>query len=323
MSRTNGRDALDLRVTAIRYEADAVLSFELRAPDDGELPPFSAGAHVDLSLPNGLVRSYSLCNSECERDRYVIGVQRDPNSRGGSAYLHDRVRPGDTLAVTAPRNNFGLDPGDAPSVLIAGGIGVTPLLSMVRALQQRQRTWILHYAVRERRQLAFQRALRGLAGDADRVRVHVDAENGGAVLDLPRIVAEAPEGAHFYCCGPAPMLDAFAAATSGIPSQRTHVEHFTNTEAPDTSGGYEIELAASGLVLEVKPGKTILQTIEAAGVSVIYSCTEGVCGTCETRVLGGMPEHRDQVLTDREKAANDVMMICCSGSRSPRLVLDL
>lgn len=321
MSRTN--DALDLRVTAIRYEADSVLSFELRAPDDGELPPFTAGAHVDLSLPNGLMRSYSLCNSPRDRDRYVIGVQRDPNSRGGSAYLHDKVRPGDTLPVTAPRNNFELDPGDAPSILIAGGIGVTPLLSMVRALQEQRRDWILHYAVRERRQLAFQRVLRGLAGDADRLRLHVDAENGGGVLDLPKIVADAPAGAHFYCCGPAPMLEAFAAATAGIPDERAHVEHFTNTEAPDTSGGYEVELAASGLVLEVKPGSTILQTIEAAGVSVVYSCTEGVCGTCETRVLDGVPEHRDQVLTDREKAANDVMMICCSGSRSRRLVLDL
>jgi tetrachlorobenzoquinone reductase len=322
--RGGARTRLDLLVSAVAYESPLVLAYELRSPDDFQLPPFTAGAHIDLHLPNGLNRSYSLCNSPRERDRYVIGVQRDPHSRGGSAFIHDHVRPGGKLTVSAPCNNFELVDHAGPSVLIAGGIGITPLMSMIRVLEAQQREWQLHYAARERQHLSFSRELRDLAGGHPAsVSLHVDAEKDGAVLDIARIVSAAPANAHFYCCGPIPMLESFKRATADLPDGVSHAEYFTNDQLPDTAGGFEVELAVSGLVLQVRPGSTILQTIEGAGIPVDYSCTEGVCGTCETRVLAGVPDHRDQVLSDREKAANDVMMICCSGCKSSRLVLDL
>lgn len=316
---------LKLRVQAIRYHAQGVRSYELRSPHGADLPEFTAGSHIDLALKNGLVRSYSLANSSGERHRYVIGVQRDPASRGGSTYIHDELAVGDLIEVSAPCNNFELVKDASPSVLVAGGIGITPLLSMARSLTADRRPWQLHYAVRGRDQLAFVDDLLELeteAGSDASVSFHVDAEVGG-VLDIRSIVDRAPEGAQFYCCGPTPMLDGFAVATASIPESHRHVEHFTNDEAPNTDGGFEVELATTGTVVEVQAGETILDAVKAVGVDVDYSCMEGVCGTCETRVLQGVPDHRDQVLTDREKAANDVMMICCSGSTGSRLVLEL
>lgn len=322
-SEPGGR--LHLRLQAVRHEATGVRSYEFRSPDAAELPPFTPGAHVDLHLANGLVRSYSLSNSSSERHRYVLGVQRDPASRGGSTYVHDELRVGDMVEVSSPRNNFELAKDASASVLIGGGIGITPLLSMARSLVDDDRPWTLHYAVRSRDQLAFLEDLSSLssaAGEQGQVHIHVDEEAGG-VLDLRGVLSAAPEDAHVYCCGPSPMLDAFSELAAALPQDRRHVEHFTNDEAPSTEGGFEVELTQTGGVVEVTPGQTILDAVQAAGVDVEYSCMEGVCGTCETRVLSGVPDHRDQVLTDREKAANDVMMICCSGSLSPRLVLEL
>lgn len=316
-------DTRALRVHAVRWEADTVLSYELRSPDGAPLPPFEAGAHLDLHLPAGLVRSYSLCNDPAESHRYVVGINRDAQSRGGSSWIHDNLHAGHMLQVSAPSNNFPLVEDAETSVLVAGGIGITPVLSMVRRLAALGRDWRLHLAVRTRSQAAFLEEIGTLAGDRpDRVRLHVDDENDGHVLDLASVVAELPSDAHVYCCGPLPMLEAFEKATSDLDPARSHVEYFSARDAAATEGGYVVELVQSGTTLTVQEGATILDTLLKAGIDVPYSCTEGICGTCETRVVSGAPDHRDMVLSDQEKEDGDVMMICCSGSIGDRLVLD-
>lgn len=312
-----------LRVDALRFEAPDILSLELVDPECAELPAFDAGAHVDLHLPSGLLRSYSIASSPSERSRYVLGVHRTPASRGGSSWIHESLRPGALVDVSDPLNNFALDETAEISVLIAGGIGITPMLSMAHQLSEAGKPWVLHYAVRDRALLAFGAELEQLGAlPTGRVEVHVDAEHDGAVLDLDAVVARADDGAHLYCCGPTPMIEAFQRAAAGRDPGTVHVEYFSSDVEADTSGGFEIVLQRSEKTIQVEPGCTILQAMLDAGVDVPYSCSEGICGTCETGVLEGVPEHRDMVLTDSEKAANDVIFVCCSGSRSPRLVLD-
>ncbi len=308
-----------MRLTAITYAAEQVHLYEFRPVSGTSVRPFTAGAHVDLHLPNGLVRQYSIANAQDERDRYVLGVKRDAAGRGGSRFLHDDLRVGTVLEVGGPRNNFPLVEAASHSVLIAGGIGITPIVSMVARLRSLARPWELHYAARRRSEAAFLDEL--LAGDGH-VRLHVDEEQGG-VLDVARIVGTAPEKAHLYCCGPTPMLEAFTAAASSRPAERVHLEYFSSSIAPAVESGFIVELARSKLRIEIPPGQTILDTLRARGLKVQSSCEQGICGSCETRVLAGQPDHRDLLLSDAEKATNEVMMICCSGSRSPILVLDL
>ena len=309
--------ALELRVRSATWEAPDILSYELRALDGRELPAFTAGAHIDLTLPNGLIRSYSLVNDQSERHRYVIGVQKDRASRGGSTWVHENLRPGGLVTVNGPRNNFPLDESAARSVLIAGGIGITPIVSMVRRLAALQKEWTLFYCARTRAQAAFSDALQG------DVRYNFDGEPGGKLLDMAAVVADWPAGTHFYCCGPLPMLAAFEAATAALPREQVHVEYFTAKEPPAVAGGFNVVLAKSGRQFAVPPGKTILETLLDAGLEVPYSCMEGVCGTCETRVVEGVPDHRDLVLSEAEHAEGKTMMICCSGCKGERLVLDL
>jgi vanillate O-demethylase ferredoxin subunit len=316
-------ETLRVRVKSATWEAENILSLELRPVDGAILPPFTAGAHIDLQLPSGLGRSYSLINPQSERHRYVIAVQNDRASRGGSRYLHDGLRVGDVLTITPPRNDFALVEDARHVVLIAGGIGITPLWAMVQRLGDLGRSFELHYAVRTRAQTAFIEPLTALMASGGRVDLHVDDETSGAMLDLGTIIARAGADAHLYCCGPAAMLGAFEAATADRPRDRVHVEYFTSQEPAATEGGYVVELARSGRVFTVKPGKTILETLLDAGLEPAHSCREGVCGTCETTVLHGVPDHRDMVLTDAEHAANRTMMICCSGCKGDRLVLDL
>jgi len=321
----NMTETLQVRVRSITWEAEGILSFDLRPmPPRHELPPFTAGSHIDVHLPNGMIRSYSLLGSQDERQRYLIGVNKDADSRGGSRYMHETLRAGDALTISAPRNNFALDESAPHSVFIAGGIGITPLWSMVRRLHALGRPWHLHYAARTRQNAAFVDALQALRAEgAGELHLSFDREPGGRMLDLPGIVAALPPDAHVYCCGPLPMLDAFEQATAALSPERVHVEYFAARESADTAGGYSVELARSGRVIAVEPGHTILDSLRDAGIEPPYSCCEGVCGTCEVRVLEGVPDHRDLVLSNAEKAANDRMMICCSGSRSARLVLDL
>lgn len=311
---------MPLRLTSVTPAAEGTNLYEFRHPDGLDLPPFTAGAHVDIALPNGLVRQYSLVNPQHERHRYVVGVKLDRASRGGSRSMHEDTRPGATYAIGGPRNNFALIE-DAPHVvLIAGGIGVTPIWCMVQRLAALDCSWELHYACRNRAEAPFLGELSPL-GSA--VHLHFDEECGGAVLDVAAIVAGAAEGAHLYCCGPAPMLAAFEAATAELPPERVHIEYFTAKEERATQGGFTVELARSGLAFEIPPGKTILQVLREAGVEVEYCCEEGFCFTCETKVISGIPDHRDAVLSAEDRAANKVMLICCSGALSEKLVLDL
>jgi tetrachlorobenzoquinone reductase len=311
---------LDLRLTAISFAADSIHLFELRAPDGACLPPFTAGAHIDIHLPNGTMRQYSLCNSQSERYRYVIGVKRDPASRGGSQFMHEALRVGTILRVSAPRNNFRLTEDAAHSVFVAGGIGVTPIRCMIDRLRQLGRSWELHYGVRRRAEAVF---LDEFQADGTRLHLHVDEENPGVFLDIAAVVAAAPGNAQLYCCGPAPMLTAFEAAAAARPEAYVHVEYFSSGTPVAAEGGFSVRMAKSGRMVTVPPGQTILDALQAAGVDAPFSCAQGVCGACETRVLEGVPDHRDMILSPQEKAANRTMMICCSGSRTPMLVLDI
>ncbi len=309
-----------MRLTAILFGGEGSNLFELRRPDGGAVPPFTAGAHVDLHLPNGLVRQYSIANAPDERDRYLLGVKREDPGRGGSRFLHDAVKVGAILKVDGPRNNFPLVEAAPTSIFVAGGIGITPIRSMIHRAQAIGQDWQLHYAVRRRAEAVFAADLLALG---DRVALHVDEERGGKLLDLPAVVGTAAGTAHLYCCGPAPMMAAFKEAAAAIPAERVHLEYFTSDAAPATQGGFVVELAQSGQRVPVPPGTTILEALRAAGVRVQAACEQGICGTCETRVLQGTPEHRDMILSDEEKAAGRTMMVCCSGSLSEVLVLDL
>jgi vanillate O-demethylase ferredoxin subunit len=311
---------LRLRVKSATWEAQIITSYDLRPMEGGELPAFTAGAHIDLTLPNGLIRSYSLVNPQTERHRYVIAVQKDRASRGGSKWVHENYRPGDILTINGPRNNFPLNEAAEKSILIAGGIGVTPIVSMTERLAALGRDWELVYCARTRADTAFAENLQKFG---PQVRFNFDGEPGGRMLDIAAVVRAAPANAHFYCCGPLPMLSAFEAATADLPRERVHVEYFTAKEPPAVGGGFKVVLAKSGKEFIVPPGKTILDTLLDAGLDIPYSCMEGVCGTCETKVLEGTPDHRDLILTEDEHAAGKSMMICCSGSKSEKLVLDL
>jgi ferredoxin-NADP reductase len=314
---------MELIVRTARRESSTVNSYELIRSDGGTLPPFTAGSHIDLNLPNGLVRSYSLSNSPSDTDRYVVGVGLDANSRGGSRWIHENLRPGTVLPVNGPRNNFELAETAGPALLLAGGIGITPLLSMARRLTACGLRWHLVYAVRSREQAAFVDELQSLAGvGGSKFELHVDDESGG-FLDVAAVVGAVEPGAHLYACGPEPMIAAFEAASASIPAHRRHVEHFTNSQLTATDGGFDVVLAHSGKTVMVTTGQTILSALQSEGMDLAYSCMEGVCGTCEVKVLSGVPDHRDLVLTDSEKESNDTIMICCSGSKSPVLELDL
>lgn len=308
-----------LRIKSASWEAPNILSYELRSLEGAELPPFTAGAHIDLTLPNGLVRSYSLVNPQSERHRYVIAVQKDRASRGGSKWIHENFRAGDIVTVNGPRNNFALDENAEKSIFIAGGIGITPILSMIERMNALGRDWELIYCSRKRSGTAFLESLE----KKPQVRFNCDEEPGGKMLDIAAVVKAAPANSHLYCCGPLPMLEAFEKATKDLARERVHVEYFTAKEPPAVEGGFKVVLAKSGREFTVPPGKTILDTLRDSGLDIPYSCTEGVCGTCETKVLDGVPDHRDLILTEKERASNNTMMICCSGSKSEKLVLDL
>jgi vanillate O-demethylase ferredoxin subunit len=324
-------DLLEVRVKSVTYEADGILSYDLRpagsgaAPafSGGDLPAFTAGAHIDLHLPDGLVRSYSLVNPQDERHRYVIAVQREPESRGGSRQVHQRLHPGDLVTIAPPRNNFPLAEDARHSILIAGGIGITPVWCMAQRLEALGRSFELYYCVRRRALAAFLEPVEAMARRRPGgVHVTFDAE-GGSMLDLAALMARAAPDVHFYCCGPLAMLDAFEAASASRDRDRVHTEYFTTREVPATEGGFTVVLARSGTSVQVPHGSTIIDALFKAGIDVPHSCLEGVCGTCETRVISGEPDHRDLVLTDAERAAGKTMMICCSGSKGDTLVLDL
>jgi ferredoxin-NADP reductase len=292
--------------------ADGVVRLTLRHPKGEALQHWEPGAHVDLLLPNGLVRQYSLCGDPADRSVFTLAVLLEPNGRGGSRYLHEQLRAGDRVRIRGPRNNFGLV--DAKRYLfIAGGIGITPILPMLAAVHP---DWRLVYGGRTRASMAF-------AGDlcrryGDRVRIRPQDETG--LLPLETLLADADPDTAVYCCGPEPLL---AAVEERCPPETLHLERFAPRPDAGPRDAFEVELARSGTTILVPQGRSILESVEDAGVTVLSSCREGTCGTCETAVLDGMPDHRDSLLTPAERETGDVMMICVSRARGGRLVLDL
>jgi ferredoxin-NADP reductase len=313
---------LRVRIESVIQAARTIKLFELRPFDAGSLPAFEAGAHIDVHLPGNIRRSYSLMNDPVERHRYVIGVNRNEPGGGGSRYLHDETKAGGELMIDMPRNNFRLVDRADPVVLVGGGIGITPLWSMIQTLDALGRPWRLFYATRSPEHAIL---LDQLARYGDRVCVHHDSIAAGAKLDMDGIVGVQPESAHFYCCGPAPMLEAFERATASIAQERVHLERFAAQPAkvPEVPLACTVKLGRSGRSLEVPAEKSILDVLLQNGVDVGYSCMQGVCGACETGVLEGIPAHRDSYLSRSERASNRKIMVCCSRSLSPCLVLDL
>ena len=311
-----------LRIHAISTAADDVFIFDLRSSSKSELSPFEPGAHINLHLPEGIVRSYSLLNDARERHRYVLAIKREPAGRGGSAWMHDQARVGGSIPVSGPTNDFALVETAAHSVLVAGGIGITPLWCMAQQLAARGRSWELHYRAQRRASAALLDEL-DRPGFREHVHLSFSDECQTGRPDLSALVGGAPQGTHFYCCGPNPMIDAFRGACRDVPPDRVHAEHFAAAQAPATEGGYMVRLARSDRVLPVLPGQSILATLKANGLQALSACQQGVCGECEVKVLAGTPDHRDLVLTPQERESGRTMMICCSGSLSPELTLDL
>jgi len=300
-------------VAGRRDVAVGVVQLELVDPTGASLPEWAPGAHVDLHLPGGHLRQYSLCGDPADRERWHVTVLREPEGRGGSACVHDKVAVGDELAVAGPRNHFPLV--DAPAHLfVAGGIGITPIRPMIAELERRGRPWRLVYGGRTRASMAY---LDELSGDG---RVEVCPQDEVGLLDLDAALGAAPADAAVYCCGPEGLL---RAVEQRVSADRLHVERFAPKPVTGVDAPFEVTLGSSGRTVPVPAGCSILAALEGAGVAVLSSCQEGTCGTCETGVLDGVPDHRDSVLTPAEQAAGDVMMICVSRAASPRLVLDL
>ncbi|MFI6761769.1 PDR/VanB family oxidoreductase [Micromonospora sp. NPDC050417] len=317
MGGTGDEVDFDLVVGDRERVAASVVRLTLVRPDGGPLPEWAPGAHIDLIVEHGIARQYSLCGDPADRRQWSVCVLLEPESRGGSRFVHDRLAVDVAVRVRGPRNHFAFE--SAPAYLfVAGGIGVTPIVPMLAAAEAAGTPWRLVYGGRTRDSMAFVDEL--LARYGDRVEIRPQDETG--LLDLDRIMADLAPSTLVYCCGPEPLLLAMEAVCQ---PGALRVERFAPKEQgpPVRQGSFEVELAASGLVLTVPPDRSVLETIEAAGVSVLFSCTEGTCGTCETTVLAGEPDHRDSLLTEQERAANDTMFICVSRSLGPRLVLDL
>jgi vanillate O-demethylase ferredoxin subunit len=317
--------SLSVRVERKTQEALDICSFELVQSNGRPLPAFSAGSHIDVSLPNGLTRQYSLCNDPQESHRYLIGVLKDPATRGGSKAMHELVNEGDTLTISAPRNHFPLAHEAAHSLLLAGGIGVTPILCMAERLAIAGASFEMHYATRSRERTAFHDRI-ARSGFAPQVQFHFDDGDEAQKLKLAELLASPKAGTHLYVCGPKGFMDAVLATAraSGWPQAQIHYEYFgAEATAKADDGSFEVRLASSGKVVLVPKDKSVCEALAAAGVEVMTSCEQGVCGTCITRVLEGEPDHRDLYFTPEEQAKNDQFTPCCSRSKSPLLVLDL
>jgi len=316
---------LQVRVARKATEALDIVTLELVATDGSPLPPFGAGAHIDVQLPGGITRQYSLCNDPKETHRYLIGVLRDPASRGGSQAVHDTVREGDVLQISTPKNHFPLAHDAKKSLLLGGGIGITPILCMAERLANASAAFEMHYATRSPERTAFRERIAS-SGFADKVAFHFDNGAAGQKLDLAKLLVKPEAGTHLYVCGPKGFMDAVlnTARTQGWPEEQLHYEFFgAAVEKSDSDAAFEIKLASSGRVVMVPKDKTVTQALAEAGVEIMMSCEQGVCGTCLTRVLEGVPDHKDSYLTPEEQAANDQFLPCCSRSKTPQLVLDL
>ncbi|MFG6137850.1 PDR/VanB family oxidoreductase [Halomonas sp. B23F22_10] len=316
--------SLIVEVKARREEAQDIVTFELADPHGRPLPAFGAGAHIDVRVKDGLIRQYSLCNPPEERDRYQIGVLRDPGSRGGSEAMHDEIQEGDLLQISAPKNHFPLEPAER-ILLLAGGIGITPLLCMAERLAHTDTDFSLDYCTRSPERTAFRQRI-DASTFGDRVRFHFDDGEASQKLDLEALLGTPDPEARVYVCGPSGFIEAVMsnAKARGWPTDRLHSEYFAGAvTTSDDDDSFEVRLASSGDSYTVPADKTVHQVLAENGVEIMVSCEQGVCGTCLTGVLEGEPDHRDLYLEDHEHAANDQFTPCCSRAKSKVLVLDL
>ena len=317
-------ESLAVQVVRKVQEAQDIASFELARAGGAPLPAFSAGSHIDVQVPGGLTRQYSLCNDSGEQHRYRIAVLRDPASRGGSIAMHDAVHEGDVIHISEPRNHFPLHHASR-SLLFAGGIGVTPLLCMAQRLATIGADFTLHYCTRSPERTAFLEEI-SAAPFAGRVQFHFDSGPPEQKLDAKALLATPEAGTQLYVCGPPGFIEHVVgtAKASGWASEQIHLEYF-GAAPQDTSGdrAFEVRIASTGKTYTVAAGQSVVKALQEHGVEILTSCEQGVCGTCITRVLDGEPDHRDMYFTEEEKAKNDQFTPCCSRARSKALVLDL
>jgi ferredoxin-NADP reductase len=321
MSTVFSERRADLVVTARNMRAEGVISLTLADPTGAKLPAWTPGAHIDVLLDDTVVRQYSLCGSPGDQHNWRIGVLLDPGGRGGSRRVHETMNVGDAVAVRGPRNHFPLLAADR-YVFIAGGIGITPMLPMLEAATDAGADWQLFYGGRSRESMAF---VGELARYGDRVTLWPEDTRG--MLPLDEILSSPSDGVLIYCCGPEGLLTATERQCAAWPVGALHVERFAAKPKPEAAIGgdsaFEVVCRRSGVTVMVPPDKSIIDVLEENGVSVLSSCLEGVCGTCETAVLAGTPDHRDSLLTQEEREANEYMMICVGRALSDRLELDL
>jgi vanillate O-demethylase ferredoxin subunit len=313
-----------VRIACKAVAAQDVVTLDLVHADGAALPPFDAGAHVDVEVRPGLLRQYSLCNDPAETHRYQIGVLRDPHSRGGSIAVHDEWAEGQLIRIGAPRNRFALVPAQR-SLLLAGGIGITPILCMAERLARDGAAFQMHYCTRSAPRTAFASRI-AAASWAGRVSFHHDDGPVEQRLDLQRVLSEPHDETHLYVCGPRGFIGwvCDTAAAAGWAPAQVHYEHFAGQDpGASEDRAFEVRLASSGRTIKVAPGQSMAAALHASGIDLPVSCEQGVCGTCLTRVIAGEPEHRDSYLTDEERSRNDQCLPCCSRSRSACLVLDL
>lgn len=316
-----------VQVQSVDHETDEIRSYVLSDPDDKPLPPFHAGAHIDVYLGNGLIRQYSLCSSDNDQSHYKIAVLRETPGTGGSAYFFDQVHVGDLLTISEPKNLFKLAANAKHHLLIAGGIGITPILSMVQTLEREQANYVVHYCTRTPGGTAFRQELENQVQQGQ-LNLHFDGGNPENGINLNAVLNSVSAGTHLYYCGPPGLMEAAKTGSAHWPEGTVHCEHFSadSLEAsPDDlstgSGEFRVRIARSGTTFTVPAHKSIVDVLRENGICVDTSCEEGFCGTCLTRYLEGEPEHRDQILDEEDH--EQYVLICCARSKTPELVLDL
>ncbi|AZD29834.1 PDR/VanB family oxidoreductase [Pseudomonas chlororaphis] len=316
-------ELLKVIVSKREIQGDGVVVLDLISTDGGLLPGFEAGAHVDIHVAPGLVRQYSLCGDPANAGVYRLGVLKDPVSRGGSIGVHEELLEGTEVTISTPRNHFPLATQATRSILIGGGIGITPMIAMAYALQADGQDFELHYCARSRNSTAFLDELQN-ADFAARLSVHFDDEDATQKLDLASVLGSSAAGVHVYTCGPSGFMDWVIATALEVGYADTHIHREYFQAEVDISGeSFEVVAARSGKTVEVAAGQTILEALASVGIKIEISCEQGVCGTCVCDVLEGEPDHRDVYLTDNEKADNDQILVCCSRAKSKKLVLDI
>ena len=315
---------LEVKVLKKRLEAEGITSFELVRTDDRPLPAFSAGSHIEVQIPGGLTRQYSLYNDSGEQHRYRIAVLREPASRGGSIKMHDAVNEGDVIYISAPHNHFPLQQAKH-TLLLAGGIGVTPLLCMAQRMDAIGNDFAMHYCSRSTERMAFREDI-SASNFASKVSFHFDAGEPDQQLDLETLLAKPDAGTHIYVCGPSGFIDFVVntAKAKGWNKDQVHFEYFgAGPQDKSGDGNFEVKIASTGKIYPIAANTSVTEALKVHGIEILTSCEQGVCGTCITRVLEGEPDHRDMYFTDKEHAKNDQFTPCCSRSKSAMLVLDL